>query len=482
MTPIGRATSTDLPDDFPAPGEAARKRAALELIKRHEQALRRTARRYSLCADDAEDAYQRALLILLTKAPTDDPRQLIRWMQTVTKHEALAVRRNRERLLGPPGLARDEEGADWVQLIPSERAGPADLAERRERAARSREALQSLKPQELRALSLLAEGYSYREISGITGWTRTKVNRCLAEGRARFREVISSSESGGRCDQLSAALSAFCDGEASARDAGLLREHLRACAHCRATLREFRAAPPAAAALAPGLAALTLLDRLQAALAGLGYRIAGRSGPAEDAISQVTASGGARGAGLALSLKLLATCLGTVGGAAVGLATGVLPAGNVAGDETPAAGIERSATAAKRNSFVARVGAAQPAVPASFAQAGAGRRDEAEANAEPGPPSAAPPPVPTPEAPPPPPAPASAGLQADRVTWGSARRGVLRAERRGSERAGSSGAGRVPAAALGDRAGRHRRRPGDLAEPLRAECGRRRGERVTLRS
>ena len=250
MSATGHAT-THLPEDFPAPGEAARKRAALELIKCHEQTLRRTARRYSLCADDADDAYQRALVILLTKAPTEDPRQLIRWMQTVTKHEALAVRRNRERLLGPPGPARDEDGTDPIQLIPSERAGPADLAERRERAARSREALQSLKPQELRALTLLAEGYSYREICAITGWTRTKVNRCLAEGRARFREVISASESGGRCDELSGALSAFCDGEADARDAALLREHLRACAHCRATLRAFRAAP-GAAALMPG--------------------------------------------------------------------------------------------------------------------------------------------------------------------------------------------------------------------------------------
>ena len=60
--------------DLQAPGEAARKRAALELIKCHEQTLRRTARRYSLCADDADDAYQRALVILLTKAPTEDPR------------------------------------------------------------------------------------------------------------------------------------------------------------------------------------------------------------------------------------------------------------------------------------------------------------------------------------------------------------------------------------------------------------------------
>jgi DNA-directed RNA polymerase specialized sigma24 family protein len=58
---------------------AARKRAAVELIRRHERTLRRTARRYSLCADDAEDALQRALEILLTKAPTSDQRDLIRW-------------------------------------------------------------------------------------------------------------------------------------------------------------------------------------------------------------------------------------------------------------------------------------------------------------------------------------------------------------------------------------------------------------------
>ncbi len=319
---MDRATSTEFLGGRKASGEAVRKRAALELIKCHEQTLRRTARRYSLCADDGEDAYQRALVILLTKAPTDDPLQLIRWMQTVTKHEALAVRRQRERLLGPPGPPdREGEGTDWIQLIPSERAGPADLTERRERTARSREALATLKPQELRALTLLAEGYSYREISRITGWTRTKVNRCLAEGRARFRAVISASESGGRCDELSAALSAFCDGEASAAEAAALREHLRACGSCRATLRAFRAAPPAAAALLPPAAAGSLLDRVQEALAGLFWR----SGTAEVAVSGAAAGAGTRGAGVAIGLKVLAACLGTAGGAAVGLATGVIP-------------------------------------------------------------------------------------------------------------------------------------------------------------
>jgi RNA polymerase sigma factor (sigma-70 family) len=226
--------------------QEARKRAVLELIARHEPALRRTARRYSICADDAEDAYQRALEIVLTKAPTDDLGQLIRWTQTVTKHEALAVRRHRERMLSAaPAAAEGErdEGPDWVALIPAQGDGPAERAERREAIARSREALQALKPQELRALTLLAEGYSYAEIGEITGYSQTKINRCLAEGRERFRRLLSRSEGGERCVELRPLLSSFCDGEVGGEEMASLREHLRACAHCRSALRAYRAAP-----------------------------------------------------------------------------------------------------------------------------------------------------------------------------------------------------------------------------------------------
>ena len=46
------------------------------MIAQHERSLRRTARRYSLCADDADDAYQRALEILLVKAPPGEAREL----------------------------------------------------------------------------------------------------------------------------------------------------------------------------------------------------------------------------------------------------------------------------------------------------------------------------------------------------------------------------------------------------------------------
>ncbi len=314
---------------------ASRKRAAVETYARHQAALRRTARRFSLCEDDAEDALQRGLEILLRKAPSDDERELIRWTQTVVKHEALAVRRERERILSGPAAAPPVDAdEDWVALIPASADGPPERAERREAVARSREALRSLKPQELRALTLLAEGYSYREIGEITGFSPTKINRCLAEGRERFRGFLARSNSGGRCAELQPLLSAFCDGEASADEATAVREHLRACAHCRATLRAYRAAPGAAAALAPALpAGRSLLERAHETLAGLLARV-GAGGAGSDAtVSQVAAAGGARGAGAATLAKVLAVCVGTVGGAATCAATGVIPAPIVVGED-----------------------------------------------------------------------------------------------------------------------------------------------------
>src|SRR4051794_26191302 len=302
---------------------AARKRAAVETYARNETALRRTARRYSFCEDDADEALQRALEILLGKAPSLGPEGLVKWTQTVVKHEALAIRSERERTLAsplPPG-----EHQDWVSLLPSSGDGPAEKAERREAVARSREALQALKPQELRALTLLAEGYSYAEIGEITSWSRTKVNRCLAEGRERFRGLLSRSEDGRRCAEMRPLISAFCDGEATHEEVAELREHLRACASCRATLRTYRAAPAAAAALAPNLPLhRSLLERAHDALAEAAARLGGGRGG--DAVaSQVAGGGGAGGMGVAALAKIAAVCIRTARGAAARVGTGVGP-------------------------------------------------------------------------------------------------------------------------------------------------------------
>jgi RNA polymerase sigma factor (sigma-70 family) len=394
---------------------AARKRAAIETYSRHEAALRRTARRYSLCADDADDALQRGLEILLRKAPTDNPRELIRWTQTVVKHEALAVRHERERILGAP--AATPKGDDWVALIPAEADGPPERAERREAVARSREALQSLRPQELRALTLLAEGYSYAEIGEITGYSKTKINRCLAEGRERFRSLVSRTENGRRCVEIEPVISAFCDGEAGAEETVALREHLRACAHCRATVRAYRAAPAAAAALAPVLpVGRSFLDRAHDAIAALAGRFGG--GAASDStLSQVAVAGGSRGAGTVALAKAIGLCVGAAGGAAACAATGVIP--------VPFA-IERDQAAAPKPE--------RQVVPAALREAPVGYEPEPEPATSTPPPGAAgdgsqPPPQPSPASAPaassgaveyaPPPAPTAPSTSAPEPTGGS---------------------------------------------------------------
>jgi RNA polymerase sigma factor (sigma-70 family) len=159
---------------------------ALAQLASAEAALRRTARRYSLCADDAQDAYQRAVEIRLTRSPPADPQRLAAWMQVVTRREALAVRRSRERLLGP----RADDAADRLERIACDRPDPHERLERRERVAVAIRLLFELKPQERRALVLQAQGYSYAEICRVCGWTYTKVNRCLAEGRAKLRKEL----------------------------------------------------------------------------------------------------------------------------------------------------------------------------------------------------------------------------------------------------------------------------------------------------
>lgn len=326
------------------PSEAARKRAAVELIRRHDRPLRWTARRFSICAEDAEDAYQRGIEILLSKAPTTDSSQLLPWTRTVIKHEALAIRKTRERTMGRPGPPPDPDhvNEDWVQLIPAEGDGPDELTVRRERVARSKEALGLLKPAELKALTQLAEGFSYAEIGEMNDWTRTKVNRCLAEGRARFRSAFSESEQGERCPDFEPLISACCDGQLEDDRLEELENHLAACGYCRTTLRAYRAAPRAAAALAPAVPfGHGAWERVQEFVLGLQLRLQGIGRGADSGLQGAVASGGS--GGVAATVKLAALCAGTAGTAAVCAATGVVPAVDLAprhANETP---VERTA-------------------------------------------------------------------------------------------------------------------------------------------
>ena len=216
---------------------------AQELIDRFGAQMLATARRYSSTDEDAEDAYQRAAEIALVHRPTGERDDLLRWLRTTTKHEALSIRRHRSRVIAV--------GAPESVPEPHDAGDPHQRAERLEQLRHGGEALRRLKPQEVRALQLRAEGYSYKEICEITGWSYTKVNRCLAEGRQAFLRNLGQIESGAECERLAHHLSALADGEATSADLEALRPHLATCLACRARLREYRSAPARVAALVP---------------------------------------------------------------------------------------------------------------------------------------------------------------------------------------------------------------------------------------
>jgi RNA polymerase sigma factor (sigma-70 family) len=244
----------------------------MRVVARHADSLLSTARRHSLCADDAQDAYQRTMEIFVRRAATLEPERAYKWVHTVCKHEAMAVRRQRQQLVSSEEPDFDREEARHLPS-PEERLVSFD------RLRRSAEALQRLKPHELRALWLKAEGFSYAEICEQTGWTHTKVNRCIAEGRRAFMERYAGIEEGAECERWLPLLAAIVDGEASPDQLLEARPHLRNCPACRATVREMHAttAPLAAlfpVALAPAAAAhvhepaSSALVRLYEALTG----------------------------------------------------------------------------------------------------------------------------------------------------------------------------------------------------------------------
>jgi RNA polymerase sigma factor (sigma-70 family) len=287
------------------PGRARPPRAeldpvALRLLQAHGPKVLAIAHRYAATPDDAEDAFQRGLEILLTKAPTTDEAELLAWLKTVVKHEAFAVRRQRER--ATPTV-------DDAEL--AERAGTSstahEQAERYERLYQRAEALQRLKPQEIRALLLRAEGYSYSEICELTGWTYTKVNRSLTEGRKALAKRLAGIEAGSECERVAPLVSALVDGEASADELRVLRPHLRSCLTCRTRMREFRAGPARAAGLVPAAALAAPPSPLRAWLesgAGLLQQKIGLLGERAHAATELAA--GQKVAAVAASAAVLA--------------------------------------------------------------------------------------------------------------------------------------------------------------------------------
>src|SRR3954453_2116619 len=149
-------------------GMPAAERRVEAMVARHGPALMRVANQFSLCHDDALDAYQRALEIYLRRLDTVEAATEGAWMRVVVKHEAMAIRRGRQE-----SVARDD--VDLDDSVPAGLRDVDDQVAGGERVERSVEALRALKPDEAKALMLKAQGLSYHEIGRRFGWTYTKV-------------------------------------------------------------------------------------------------------------------------------------------------------------------------------------------------------------------------------------------------------------------------------------------------------------------
>lgn len=222
-----------------------RSRLVERFVVEHGTELMRLARAHAASAADADDAYQRTLEVMLTKAPeTAQGDGLMAWAVTVARNETRMQHRRRQRL-APESF--EEITSQWSDC-------PDDPAERlidSESVGQGREALKRLDADQTRLLLLRADGLGYDEICGLTGFSYAKVNRLLCEARKSFRARVERIDSGAECRRIEGILSMIADGEVreSARlDAEL---HLKNCLACRATLREFSTVPIRVAALLP---------------------------------------------------------------------------------------------------------------------------------------------------------------------------------------------------------------------------------------
>jgi DNA-directed RNA polymerase specialized sigma24 family protein len=158
------------------------RRQAGELYAARRGRLFQIARRNAACEADAEEAVQEAFLAFIESYDPAGGSPPLPWLTLTTKRACWRARGARRREVGEllPGA---EAGAGRMPgSAPDLEGRVVDLEEARAR-------LRGLKPDERTAIGLHAAGYGYGEIAERRGWTVTKVNRCLVEGRAALREA-----------------------------------------------------------------------------------------------------------------------------------------------------------------------------------------------------------------------------------------------------------------------------------------------------
>lgn len=198
--------------------------------------LLRYAARFAPSMEDAEDAYQRAMEIALTKGPVVDQQEFIAWLHVVLRNEATSLARKRTR----EAPADADVVAAAVDRSHGGRDEPAAVVEWKERYRTLQDAMTTLSDAERICLLLRTAGVSRAEIRSMTGYTERKVERSIVRGRERLNAWHRSMAAGEKCLKVRPALERTGDDEATPGERRQVSRHVRHCAHCRAMLRARR--------------------------------------------------------------------------------------------------------------------------------------------------------------------------------------------------------------------------------------------------
>ncbi|MGH2905735.1 MAG: hypothetical protein ACRDKI_03080, partial [Solirubrobacterales bacterium] len=205
---------------------------------------------------------------------------------------------------------------DEIDAVDSLEASPDEQALESFDAAVGAEALEKLKPDQVKCLLAQADGKTYAEISAATGFSPRKVARCVNEGRRAFTLRFEEIEAGSECSRVDGLLDKITRGDEEATAS--TRAHLRNCGACRIAVRGYEEAPRRARVLFPpallavphaGAANDSPFDNALALWQGITDRLQtsahavhswSESATAKKAIAVVAATGAAVGGGAAI--------------------------------------------------------------------------------------------------------------------------------------------------------------------------------------
>jgi RNA polymerase sigma factor (sigma-70 family) len=158
----------------------------LAAVEAFESRLTRYALRLLGDLDLARDAVQHTFVQLCDEPPRSSP-ELAGWLFTVCRNKAYDhLRRNSK--------AESLDGHPSGELLASREPDPADAASRGDLHRWVREQTTRLPVPQREVLALWSEGFSYREIAGITARTEGNIRVLVHRALSALRSIVATQE------------------------------------------------------------------------------------------------------------------------------------------------------------------------------------------------------------------------------------------------------------------------------------------------